>query len=186
MKIQLASKSPRRKMLLEGVGYDVELVEAEVEEIFPDTMSTDNVPEYLAHLKMKNAPASSELVVAADTVVIFKGNILGKPNSKEDAKRMLKMLSGNTHKVVTGVAMRKGTEIKTFSDTTYVEFLELNDHDIERYVEKYSPLDKAGAYGIQEMIGYIAIASMHGSFYNVMGLPIHLVHKAILEWENQN
>lgn len=180
----LASGSPRRRELLAMLDVDFRVdTSRPVEEIVPDSLAAEEVPAYLSRLKA--APyipglAPDEVLITADTVVILNGRVIGKPHDAADARRILSDLAGKTHKVVTGVTIaRHGGEIHTFSDTTEVDFDTLTPEDIDYYVSKYNPLDKAGAYGIQEWIGAAAVKGIRGSFYNVMGLPIHRIFIAL-------
>lgn len=182
--IYLASKSPRRRELLKMLDIDFEIIEGkEVEEIYPEDLNPEKVPEFLSRLK---ATAYAEdlkgddILITADTIVILEGEIIGKPKDLSDAKRMLKKLSGKTHKVVTGVTLQSKEKSATFSVVTDVIFAPLSESEIEYYVENFKPLDKAGAYGIQEWIGGVGIAGINGSFYNVMGLPLHRLYNELL------
>ncbi|MBR2031133.1 MAG: septum formation protein Maf [Alistipes sp.] len=181
----LASASPRRHELLAACDIDFTLAEKfECEESFPADLEADKVAEYLSQLKSNAYPhalAEGDILLTADTVVIAGGEILGKPKNNADAERMLKMLSGATHKVVTGVTLRTPLRTISFSAESLVTFRVLENEEIEYYIEKYRPLDKAGAYGIQEWIGYTAIEGLQGSFYNVMGLPVQKVCIALKE-----
>ena len=173
--IILASKSPRRQELLRGMGVDFEILTKETDERFPSDMPLDEVPKYLS-LQKSLAFADEELpadylLITSDTVVICEGEILGKPKDREDAARMLQMLSGKTHHVVTGVTVRSAEKTESFAVRSNVTFAELDDEEIDYYIEHCEPYDKAGAYGIQEWIGYVGISGLEGSFYNVMGLP---------------
>ena len=181
----LASASPRRRELLAACDIDFTLAEKfECEECYPADLEADKVAEYLSQLKSNAYPHAlkeSDILLTADTVVIAGGEILGKPKNNADAERMLKILSGATHKVVTGVTLRTPSRTISFSAESLVTFRELENEEIEYYIEKYRPLDKAGAYGIQEWIGYTAIEGLQGSFYNVMGLPVQKVCIALKE-----
>lgn len=181
----LASASPRRRELLAACDIDFTLAEIfECEECYPADLEADKVAEYLSQLKSNAYPHAlkeSDILLTADTVVIAGGEILGKPKNNADAERMLKILSGATHKVVTGVTLRTPSRTISFSAESLVTFRELENEEIEYYIEKYRPLDKAGAYGIQEWIGYTAIEGLQGSFYNVMGLPVQKVCIALKE-----
>lgn len=176
----LASASPRRRELLAACDLDFVLAERfECEEHYPAELASDRVAEYLSQLKSKAYPhalAEGEILLTADTVVIAEGEILGKPKDDADAERMLKMLSGATHKVVTGVTLRTSTQTISFSAESLVAFRTLSEEEIRYYIERYRPHDKAGAYGIQEWIGYVAIERIEGSFYNVMGLPVQRLY----------
>lgn len=181
----LASASPRRRELLAACDIDFTLAEKfECEECYPADLDADKVAEYLSQLKSNAYPhalAEGDILLTADTVVIAGGEILGKPKDNADAERMLKILSGATHKVVTGVTLRTPSRTISFSAESLVTFRTLKNEEIEYYIEKYRPLDKAGAYGIQEWIGYTAIEGLQGSFYNVMGLPVQKVCIALKE-----
>ena len=176
----LASKSPRRRELLSAAGLEYRLAgDYDVEERYPDTLPAEEVPEYLALLKSRSYPealAPDEVLIAADTVVVLEGRILGKPHSREEAVEMLSALSGVRHWVVSGVAIRTAERCEHFSVRTDVWFRPLTREEIEYYVDTFQPFDKAGAYGIQEWIGYAAIERIEGSFYNVMGLPIQQLY----------
>jgi len=176
----LASKSPRRQQLLEGMDVNFTLITKDVDESFPDTMPLEAVAPFLSEKKAKafdeNELPDNFLLITADTVVIIGDTILNKPANSEEACAMLSLLSGQTHKVVTGVCLRSKEQICVFSESSDVKFGELEADEIQSYVAKYQPFDKAGAYGIQEWIGYIAIESVKGSFYNVMGLPTHRLY----------
>ena len=181
----LASASPRRRELLAACDIDFTLAEKfECEENYPADLEADKVAEYLSQLKSNAYPHTLEegdILLTADTVVIAGGEILGKPKDNTDAERMLKKLSGATHKVVTGVTLRTSSRTISFSAESLVTFRALENEEIAYYIEKYRPLDKAGAYGIQEWIGYTAIEGLQGSFYNVMGLPVQKVCIALKE-----
>ena len=199
MHIILASNSPRRKELLAGLGipYDVFVLQG-IDESYPDTLPANEVAEYIARKKAKayvnvnpndNSQLSTlnsqlSLILTADTIVVCEGEILGKPHDAADACAMLRKLSGKTHQVYTGYCLQ--TADKTVSGTVCsdVTFKELSDEEITYYVEKYKPLDKAGAYGIQEWIGYIGITGIRGSYYNVMGLPVQRIYEEIKKLGN--
>ena len=195
MHIILASNSPRRKELLAGLGipYDVFVLQG-IDESYPDTLPANEVAEYIARKKAKayrneNAKLSIincqlSIILTADTIVVCDGEILGKPRDAADACAMLRKLSGKTHQVYTGYCLQ--TADKTVSGTVCsdVTFKELSDEEITYYVEKYKPLDKAGAYGIQEWIGYIGITGIRGSYYNVMGLPVQRIYEEIKKLGN--
>ena len=173
--IILASKSPRRQELLRGMCVDFTIMTKETDETFPPEMSLDEVPKYLS-LQKSLAFNDDELpvdylLITSDTVVICEGEILGKPKDREDAARMLQLLSGKTHHVVTGVTVRSAEKTESFAVRSNVTFAELDAEEIDYYIEHCKPYDKAGAYGIQEWIGYVGISGLEGSFYNVMGLP---------------
>ena len=180
MKLLLASNSPRRRELLGLLDLDYEIVAPRpVEEIYPADLPAEEVAPYLSALKASayvGLPKGDEIIVTADTVVVCEGLILGKPKDRENAVAMLNMLSGKTHKVVTGVTLMSERRTVTFSETTLVTFDALSDSMIETYVDRYRPFDKAGAYGIQEWIGCVGISGINGCYYNVMGLPLHALH----------
>ncbi len=185
-KLVLGSGSPRRKELLSGLGFDFEVRTKDTPEDFPSTLPLNEVPEFLAERKAQalfDTLSDDELVLCADTVVILNNKILGKPESKEDAIAMLEELSGNTHLVVTGVFIGNSKQKTIFSDTTEVTFVSLTRPEIEYYIDNYQPFDKAGSYGVQEWIGYVAVERMNGSYTTVMGLPTHLVYEK-LKMEN--
>lgn len=178
MKIILSSNSPRRRELLAGLGVDFEVkVIKGVDESYPDTLPSKDVAEYIAREKAAAYEvADDELVITADTVVIVGDDILGKPHDAAEAHAMLRKISGRTHHVVTGVCMKTKREQHSFSVVTGVTFKKLTDAEIDYYIEHYKPFDKAGAYGIQEWIGYIGVTGLDGSYYNVMGFPIQRVY----------
>ena len=175
----LASNSPRRKELLKGLDIDFEVrVLSGIKEDYPSSLISSDVPEYIANEKADayvKTLTSTELLITADTVVIVDGQILGKPKDENDACRMLKILSGKTHEVTTGVCLLTTDFRRTFSVTSKVTFAQLADADIKYYVKTYQPFDKAGAYGIQEWIGYIGVTALEGSYFNVMGLPVQRI-----------
>ncbi len=178
MKIILASNSPRRRELLGGLGinFEVKVVDG-VDESYPDTLPAKDVAEYIAREKASVYDvAADELVITADTVVIVGVDILGKPKDADDAHRMLREISGRTHQVVTGVCLTTANEQRHFSVSTDVTFKQLTDDEIDFYIRHHRPYDKAGAYGIQEWIGYIGVTALSGSYYNVMGFPIQRVY----------
>ena len=183
MKIILASNSPRRRELLSGLDVDYEIrVMPDIAEDYPEDLPVELVPEYISKEKAAAylpALADDELVITADTVVILDGDIIGKPHSLDEAKQMLRRLSGRKHRVVTGVCLTTTQQQHTFSAKTDVQFSPLTDEEIEYYVEKYKPLDKAGAYGVQEWIGYVAVTALEGSYYNVMGFPVQRVYQEL-------
>ena len=181
MNIILSSNSPRRKELLAGLGVDFEVkVIKGVDESYPDTLPSKDVAEYIAREKAAAyTVGEDELVITADTVVIVGDDILGKPHNEADARRMLRELSGRTHHVVTGVCMKTRNAEHSFSVKTGVTFKTLTDKEIDYYIAHYKPFDKAGAYGIQEWIGYIGVTGLEGSYYNVMGFPVQRVYEEL-------
>jgi septum formation protein len=182
-KLVLASNSPRRKELLKGLDlkFEVRVIDG-IDESFPSGLPANAVPAYIAENKADaylSTLKENEVLITADTVVIIKGEILEKPANSEDATKMLKRLSGNKHDVVTAVVLSTLQKRKVFSVTSTVDFAELTDDEIKYYVDKYKPFDKAGAYGIQEWIGYIGVQGIKGSFHNVMGLPVQRLYQEL-------
>jgi septum formation protein len=181
----LASNSPRRQQLLMGAGMVFSVKTKNVPEDFPADMSVKEVPVYLARKKALafEQELKDEIIVAADTVVIINGRILNKPENEQEAFDMLSLLSGCKHEVVTGVCLFSRKKTVAFSDLTEVYFRELTEQEITFYVHNYRPFDKAGAYGAQEWMGMIAIEKITGSYFNVMGLPVHLVYEHLKQWD---
>ena len=181
--ILLASNSPRRKELLKGLGVPFTVtVLPDIDESFPETLKAEEIPVYIARKKAMaylSRMEESTLVITADTIVWLDGKVYGKPHDEKDAKQMLRALSGKTHQVITGVCLRTQNKEKTFYSLTDVSFSDLTDREIEYYVSKYKPIDKAGAYGIQEWIGFAAVKEIKGSYFNVMGLPIHKLYQEL-------
>lgn len=182
-KIILASGSPRRRELLAGLElkYEVRLIDG-IDESYPDGLGCEEIPVYISRRKAEayvTSMADDELIITADTIVWHEGSVLGKPGSEDDAKRMIKKLSGATHLVITGVTVMTKEKSRSFASVTEVSFDSLTDDEIDYYVENYRPLDKAGAYGIQELIGYIGVSSIKGSYFNVMGLPVQRLYKEL-------
>lgn len=180
--ILLASKSPRRRELLSELRIPFTVISIGINESYPADMPPEDVPVYLSRKKAdayRRLLQDDELVITSDTVVVLEGRILEKPKSIEEAGRMLKDLSGRTHKVVTGVTIMTSARTSTFDCVTAVTFSELSSDEIEYYVRNFRPLDKAGAYGIQEWIGCVAVSKIEGSFYNVMGLPVHRLYREL-------
>lgn len=181
--IVLASNSPRRKELLSGLGLEFEVkVLPDVDESYPKNLLPEEVPIYIAS-KKANANrvnmADNDLLITADTVVICNGKILGKPKNAAEAYEMLNFLSGKVHQVVTGVCLTTIKEQRKFSATSDVTFKNLTSEEIEYYIQNFKPYDKAGAYGIQEWIGYIGVTKINGSFFNVMGLPVQRLYSEL-------
>ena len=182
--IILASNSPRRKELLRGldIAFDVR-VQSDIAEDYPADTAPADVAAYISREKAnayKDTIAENELIITADTVVIVGNEILGKPHDDAEAKDMLHKISGRKHQVVTGVCLTTTEKQRCFSVSTDVTFKNLKEEEIDYYIETYSPLDKAGAYGIQEWIGYIGVTALEGSYFNVMGLPVQRI------WEELN
>lgn len=174
-KIILGSKSPRRQELVKMLGYPCEIRTQDVEENYPKNINASEVPEFLAQLKAQpllDCLRNGEVLITSDTIVVLDHQILGKPKDEVQAVAYLKKISGKTHQVISGVFMASPTKQISFSHTTAVTFYNLTQTDIESYVSKYKPLDKAGAYGIQEWIGQIGVKSISGSYLNVVGLPL--------------
>ena len=185
-KILLASKSPRRRELLEQLRVPFSTVTIRgIDESYPEDMRPIEVPEYLANHKAdayKRVLKSNELIITADTLVINDDKVFGKPESTEKAVETLMELSGKTHLVVTGVCVLTASTRRSFSTVTEVRFAKVTREEAEYYVSNFHPLDKAGAYGIQEWIGCVAVESINGSFYNVMGLPVHQLYQTLKEF----
>ena len=185
-KITLGSQSPRRRELLAGLDIEFTIEPNKDEsESFTDDKVQEEVPEFLARHKsdtFHRELLDNEILITADTLVFCNGEIIGKPTDRNDAYNIIKRLSGNTHRVITGVALRSKGCYKSFSAITDVTFNELSDEEIYYYIDKYQPYDKAGAYGVQEWIGYVGITSINGSFYNVMGLPVQRLYKELVKF----
>lgn len=182
LNIKLASKSPRRQELLSNIIEDFEIVTKDIEEDYPKKLKADEIALYLANLKANSYLKESkenELYITADTIVVYDNKVLGKPNNFQDAFRMLKELSGNTHTVYTGFSLLLNGKINSFLDSTKVSFYDLSDEEITFYINNYKPMDKAGSYGIQEWMGYVGIREIKGDFFNVMGLPLHKLYREI-------
>ena len=185
-KIILASNSPRRKELLAGldVQFEVRIIPG-IDESYPETLPTMEIAEYIAQKKAKayrETMADDELIITADTIVVLDDKVLGKPKDAEEARCMLHALSGKTHQVVTGVVLTTKELQKHFSVVSNVTFKTLSDNEIDYYVDTYKPMDKAGAYGIQEWIGYVGVTRLEGSYFNVMGLPVQRIYEAMKEF----
>jgi septum formation protein len=179
-KIILASKSPRRQELLKGLDLDFEIRTKDIDEDFPDDLRAEEIPMYLCKLKADAFLPElkvHEILITADTVVWVNGHVLNKPMDRPEAESMLAELSGTTHFVYTAIAITSTDKQLVFFDETEVEFVELEKKEMDYYLDHYKPYDKAGAYGVQELIGYIGISRLHGSYFNVMGLPIQLLYK---------
>ena len=185
-KIILASASPRRKELLAGLCIDFEVdTRNNFEEVYSSDIPHEEIPEVLSIGKSHGFHRhleENEILITSDTLVLCEGNVMGKPRSREEAYQMLKMLSGQDHKVITAVSIRGKQRISTFSDTAIVSFKPLTDEEIYFYIDTFKPFDKAGAYGIQEWIGYIGIERIEGSYFTIMGFPVHLVYKHLQDF----
>lgn len=181
-RLVLASASPRRRHLLHGLDLPVEITHVDVDETPPEGVPAEDVAEFLARKKADawtGTLAEDQVLVTADTTVLIGDLLLNKPVDAEDANRMLGILSGNEHRVITGVCLRTAKSTFCFRDTAKVRFRKLSEEEIQYYVDRYSPLDKAGAYGVQDWIGYTAVERIEGSFYTVMGLPMHKLYEAL-------
>lgn len=180
-KIILATQSPRRRFLFAQLGFEFELQTPEVEEIFPEHLLAEEVAEYLAVLKSEGvkAPANT-LVITCDTTVVLNGKVINKPNDSNHAIEMLMSLVGQKHTVVSGVCLKFQNKIESFSVKTDVYFRDISREDLVRYVDVFEPFDKAGAYGIQEWIGYVGVERIKGDYYNVMGLPLQALYPRII------
>lgn len=186
-KIVLGSKSPRRQKLIQELGFPVELRTLEVEENYPEGLQPIEVPAFLAQKKslpLRNLLANNEVLVCADTIVLFENEVLGKPLDSKDAIQMLTRMSGKQHEVYTGVCIFHEGKEHNFTSQTSVFFSQISQEEIKFYVEHSKPFDKAGSYGIQEWIGYIGVEKIHGCYYNVMGLPLHDLYRALKEQFN--
>jgi septum formation protein len=182
--IILNSSSPRRKQLLEDIGFKVVINKQQISEKYPDSLTIKEIPEYIAQEKSNaytNNIKSNEIVLSSDTLVFQSKNIMCKPKNLEDARNMLKILSNNWHSVITACAIKTNVKQVSFSQETKVKFKSLSDEEIDYYLATFSPLDKAGAYGIQEFIGMIGIEEIQGDFYNVMGLPTSKLYEELIK-----
>ena len=184
--IILASNSPRRKELLAGLGipFEVRLI-PDIDESFPDDLPPSEIPCYIARKKADAYRLNSkegELIITADTVVVVDNKVINKPADREDAIRMLRLLSGRAHEVITGVVMTTSDKQVVFADHSIVDFAVLEDKEISYYVDTFRPFDKAGAYGIQEWIGFVGVQGIRGSFYNVMGLPVQRLYQELKQF----
>lgn len=185
-KIILASNSPRRRELLGGLGIDFTVkVIGGIDESWPHELKGEDIPLYISREKAapyKPQIAPDELVITADTIVYVDGEVLGKPVNEADAKRMLRMISGRWHEVITGVTLMTAEREHSFAVTTRVRFCDLSDSEIEYYINNYAPMDKAGAYGIQEWIGYVGVERIEGSYFNVVGLPVQRLYRELINF----
>jgi len=182
-KIVLASNSPRRRELMTGLGvkYTVKTL-PDIEETFPENLAAEEIPIHIAKGKADaymHLIKPDQLIITADTIVWLEGDVLGKPQDDNDAKEMLRCLSGKTHQVITGVCLTTKNFQKSFASVSEVTFAKLNDEEIDYYVSNYHPLDKAGAYGVQEWIGFVGVEKISGSYFNVMGLPIQRLYREL-------
>lgn len=185
-KIILASGSPRRKELLEGLNIDFEIdTRNNFEEVYSEETPHESIPAVLSEGKsfgFHRPLEKNEILITSDTLVLCGDLVMGKPHSRDEAAQMLRVLSGREHKVITSVTVRDSSRHETVSDTAIVYFNELSDNEIDYYIDTFKPFDKAGAYGIQEWIGYIGIGKIEGSYFTIMGLPAHLVYQELLKF----
>lgn len=185
-KVILASNSPRRKELLGGLGIDFEVrTLSDIDESYPDTLKGEDIPMFISKKKAeayKQGMADDEMIITADTIVYDNGHVLGKPKDRGEAIQMLRELSGHAHEVITGVSIVTQEKAVQFASTSKVTFAALTDEEIAYYVDHYKPYDKAGAYGIQEWIGYVAVTRIEGSYFNVMGLPIQRLYTELKQF----
>lgn len=185
-KIILASNSPRRRELLAGLGLDFTVkVISGIDESWPHSLKGEEIPLYISREKAtpyRPLIGPDELVITADTIVYVDGEVLGKPHDKADARRMLRLISGRWHEVITGVTLMTVQKERSFAVTTRVRFCNLTDDEINRYVESGLPMDKAGAYGIQEWIGYVGVEAIEGSYFNVVGLPVQRLYRELINF----
>lgn len=181
----LASKSPRRQQLISKLGFDVEVVSIDADEIIDGDVLSSDIPALLAKRKSLAYPLTidnNQILVTADTLVVLDGKVLGKPLSRQDAYSILSSLSGKRHQVHTGVCLRTEWGSRVFTESTYVYFKNISDDEINYYLDNYEYMDKAGSYGIQEWIGMVAVERIEGDFYNVMGLPVARIYKEIVDF----
>lgn len=181
--IILASNSPRRRELLSGLGLDYEVRTLPgIDESYPDTLEGEEIPVYISSKKASaylDALKENELLITADTIVWLDGRVLGKPSDEEEARQMLRDLSGHTHQVITGVTLATTSFQKSFASVSQVTFATLTEEEINYYVAHYHPMDKAGSYGVQEWIGFIGVERIEGSYFNVMGLPVQRLYREL-------
>lgn len=182
--IILASNSPRRRELLSGLGLDYEVRTLPgIDESYPETLQDEEIPVYISSQKASaylGELKENELLITADTIVWLDGRVLGKPSDEEDARQMLRALSGKTHQVITGVTLATTTFQKSFASVSQVTFATLSDEEIKYYISHYHPMDKAGSYGVQEWIGFIGVERIEGSYFNVMGLPVQRLYRELI------
>ena len=184
-KVILASGSPRRRELMAGLGVNYEVrILPDVDESYPDTLQGEEIPLYIAKEKADAyipMMQLDELIITADTIVWLDGEVLGKPRDREDALQMLRTMSGRTHEVFTGVCITTTDWQRSFTAQTEVRFATLSEDEIIYYVDNFKPMDKAGAYGVQEWIGFIGVENISGSYYNIMGLPVQKLYRELLK-----
>ena len=183
MQIILGSQSPRRRELMAGLDIPFSVVVIDADESYPQELTRGDIPLYISRVKARvyeSQLKDDQILITADTIVWCNNHMLGKPHDEQEACSMLRQLRDNTHQVYTAVTLaQKGCELESFVDCTDVTFGHLTDEEIENYVRKYKPMDKAGSYGVQEWVGYVGCTSLKGSYFNVMGFPIHLVYQAL-------
>ncbi len=180
MTLILGSKSPRRKEILENADIAFEIKTIETDELYPESIAAIDVPAYLSILKAKPYKLEkNQILLTADTIVVYDNTILGKPLDRDEAKTVLRLLSGNTHEVITGYTLTTSDNQVSKTIISKVEMDVISDEEIDYYIEKYRPFDKAGSYGIQEWIGHTKIKGIQGSYFNIMGLPIHSVYETL-------
>ena len=183
LQILLGSASPRRRALLAGLDLPFTAINIDADETYPSHLQAGDIPYYISRAKARAYETDlqpDQLLITADTIVWLDGHMLGKPHDADEAFAMLRALSGKTHQVYTAVTfMQQGQELEAVVDKTDVTFADLSDEEIRHYIQKYRPFDKAGAYGVQEWIGYVACTQMKGSYFNVMGFPVHLVYQEL-------
>lgn len=179
----LASKSPRRQQFFKDLHIDFTIQFKEVEEVYPKELQGTEITDFLADLKSKAFTdlSQKDLLITSDTIVWLENKALGKPKDEEEAFKMLRSLSGKKHEVITSISIKNNNFQKIINDSTKVSFKELSDEEINYYIKNYKPFDKAGAYGIQEWIGFIAIDTIEGSYFNVVGLPVHKLYKELMD-----
>ncbi len=185
--IVLASQSPRRQQLLKEIVPEFEIKIKEVDEVYPPNLKKEEICMFLSNLKSEAFGVLDEdqMLITSDTIVCLGEEVLGKPRDRSEALTMLTKLAGSTHTVYTGVTIRTNNHKETFYDATHVTFHDLSQEELEFYIDKCQPFDKAGSYGIQEWMGYVGIQKMEGEFYNVMGLPVHKLYQLLKSWSLQ-
>lgn len=185
-KLLLASKSPRRHYLLKELGFSFKVVDIDTDETYPEELKAEEIALYLCKKKYEDVSdamlSNNDILITADTIVWLENECIGKPIDREDAKKILRKLSGKTHQVFTGICLKSNSARTTFYAKTDVTFRELSDEEIEHYVENFRPMDKAGAYGVQDWIGYIGVTGINGCYYNVMGFPVSMFYKELMKF----
>ena len=188
-RIILASQSPRRVELLHGLGVRfIQTEDIHSDESYPDNLSKNSIPAYISEKKSNaytGTLGENDILLTADTIVWSHDEVLNKPKDRADAERMLNQISGTAHEVITGVTLRSKDKVQTFTVTSTVHFRPLDEEEIEYYIDTYNPYDKAGAYGIQEWIGYVGLERIEGSYFNVMGLPVQKLYMELIKFTNK-